>query len=102
MNVKSHFLTNWWMSYLNFQIEHHLFPQCPQFRFPQVYPRIKELFEKHGEKYICMGYFEAIGVTFANLKQVASQARAKHYAEWKARKQEIEKMVTETGLIAQG
>ena len=67
-----------------------------------MYPRIKELFEKHGEKYICMGYFEAIGVTFANLKQVASQARAKHYAEWKARKQEIEKMVTETGLIGQG
>ena len=49
-----------------------------------------------------MGYFEAIGVTFANLKQVASQARAKYYAEWKARKQEIEKMVTETGLIGQG
>ena len=49
-----------------------------------------------------MGYFEAIGVTFANLKKVAAQARAKHYAEWKARKEEIEKMVTNAAIKAQG
>ena len=89
------------MSYLNFQIEHHLFPQCPQFRFAQIYPRIKALFEKHGETYICMGYFEAIGVTFSNLKKVAKEARENHLAEWRARKQEIEQMTT-TAVKAQG
>ena len=49
-----------------------------------------------------MGYFEALGVTFANLKKVAVQARTKHYAEWKARRQEIEQMVTNTAIKAQG
>ena len=39
MNCSNHFLVNWWMSYLNFQIEHHLWPQMPQFRFPRVAPR---------------------------------------------------------------
>ena len=32
---------NWFMSYLNFQIEHHLFPGMPQFRHPAVSPRVK-------------------------------------------------------------
>lgn len=27
-------MVNWWMSYLNFQIEHHMFPSMPQFRHP--------------------------------------------------------------------
>ena len=43
---------DWWMSYLNYQIEHHLFPSMPQFRHPIVSPRVKALFEKHGLKYV--------------------------------------------------
>jgi fatty acid desaturase len=45
---------NWWMSYLNYQIEHHLFPSMPQFRHPQVSPRVKELFKKHNVEYVCV------------------------------------------------
>ena len=48
MNVNNNPITNWWMSYLNFQIEHHLFPSMPQFRFPTLAPRVKVLFERHG------------------------------------------------------
>jgi fatty acid desaturase len=33
-NIKNTALCNWWMSYLNFQIEHHMFPSMPQFRHP--------------------------------------------------------------------
>lgn len=61
---------NWWMSYLNYQIEHHLFPSMPQFRMPQVSPRVRALFEKHGVEYKSMGYTEAMKVTFANLDKV--------------------------------
>lgn len=61
---------NWWMSYLNFQIEHHLFPSMPQFRHPEVSPRVQALFAKHGVEYDQMDYFEAMAVTFANLDKV--------------------------------
>ena len=41
------YFISWWMSYLNFQIEHHLFPSMPQFRHPIISPRVKALFDKH-------------------------------------------------------
>ncbi len=61
---------NWWMSYLNFQVEHHLFPSMPQFRHPIISPRVKALFEKHGLKYDQRSYTEAMTVTFQNLHKV--------------------------------
>merc|ERR1719399_1415168 len=74
VNVQNCYLVNWWMSYLNFQIEHHLFPQCPQFRFPQVSPRVKAICEKHGEPYMQIGYFKGMRKTFGNLNEVAEEA----------------------------
>lgn len=64
---------DWWMSYLNFQIEHHLFPSMPQFRHPKISPRVKALFEKHGLKYDQRSYTEAIKVTFQNLHTVGDE-----------------------------
>ena len=72
MNVKPgpfKFIT-WWMSYLNFQIEHHLFPCMPQYRHPLISKRVKALFEKHGLKYDQRSYLEALYVTFQNLHKV--------------------------------
>lgn len=63
-------IVNWWMSYLNFQIEHHLYPSMPQFRHPQISPRVKALFEKHGLKYDQRSYVEAMHATFRNLDKV--------------------------------
>lgn len=63
---------NWWMSYLNFQIEHHLFPSMPQFRHPIISPRVKALFEKHGLLYDQRSYTEAMAVTFKNLHKVGA------------------------------
>merc|ERR1712086_1223573 len=61
---------NWWMSYLNFQIEHHLFPSMPQYHHPQVAHRVKALFEKHGVEYDQRPYFECLRVTFNTLWRV--------------------------------
>ena len=61
---------NWWMSYLNFQIEHHLFPSMPQFRHPTVSPRVRELFQKHGLVYDQRDYITSMQVTFRNLHKV--------------------------------
>jgi fatty acid desaturase 2 (delta-6 desaturase) len=63
---------NWWMSYLNFQIEHHLYPSMPQFRHPTISPRVRALFEKHGLKYDQRSYVEAMYVTFKNLDKVGA------------------------------
>jgi fatty acid desaturase len=65
-------VVNWWMSYLNFQIEHHLFPSMPQFRHPIVSHRVKALFEKHGLKYDQRDYLTSMKVTFQNLDHVGA------------------------------
>eukprot|EP01050_Picozoa_sp_SAG11_P021749 SAG11_NODE_3938_length_2142_cov_1.162017_2_plen_436_part_00 len=63
---------DWWMCYLNYQIEHHLFPSMPQFRHPLVAPRVRQLFQRHGLPYDCRSYGSAMWATFANLDQVGS------------------------------
>lgn len=63
---------SWWMSYLNFQIEHHLFPAMPQFRFPLISGRVKALFEKHGLVYDQRSYTDAMVATFKNLDKVGA------------------------------
>jgi len=74
MNVHSSWWCNWWMAYLNFQIEHHLFPSMPQYRHPIVSPRVRAMFEKHGVKYDSRGYLEAMHDCFSNLKSVGDLA----------------------------
>lgn len=63
---------SWWMSYLNFQIEHHLYPSMPQYRHPIISPRVKALFEKHGLKYDQRSYTDAMAATFRNLDHVGA------------------------------
>jgi len=65
-------IVSWFMSYLNFQIEHHLFPSMPQFRHPIISPRVKALLEKHGLKYDQRDYIESMRVTFKNLDHVGA------------------------------
>eukprot|EP00040_Diaphanoeca_grandis_P006113 m.35991 g.35991 ORF g.35991 m.35991 type:complete len:437 (-) comp17233_c0_seq1:173-1483(-) len=72
MNVKSGPFgwVDWWMSYLNYQIEHHLFPSMPQFNHPKISPRVQALFKKHGVTYMNDSYTDAMKRTFKNLDQV--------------------------------
>jgi len=69
-NVEHNFLVNWVMGYLNLQIEHHLFPNMPQFKHPLVADRIKALCKKHGLPYDERGYWETLFATFKNLHDV--------------------------------
>lgn len=73
-NCTPSLLCNWWMSYLNFQIEHHLFPNMPQFNHPTIAPRVKALFEKHGLVYDVRPYWTCMYVTFKNLWDVGHAA----------------------------
>lgn len=66
---------NWWMGFLNYQIEHHLFPTMPQFRHPLIKDRVRALAEKHNIPYIVYSYAEAMQKTFKNLSDVAKELR---------------------------
>jgi len=69
-NITHNVLVNWWMGYLNLQIEHHLFPSMPQFRGPQCSARVKALAAKHGITYDERGYWETCYAMFKNLHDV--------------------------------
>lgn len=43
--------------FLNYQIEHHLFPDLPMRQYQLIAPRVKALCEKHGVPYIQEGVF---------------------------------------------
>jgi len=70
VNVKHSWLVNWWMGYLNMQIEHHLFPNMPQFKHPAASDRVKALVAKHGLHYDERGYWETCAAMFRNLNEV--------------------------------
>lgn len=70
-NISPNFLCNWWMAYLNFQIEHHLFPSMPQFKHKLISHRVKQLFEKHNLTYDVRPYWSAVFDTFLNLFYVS-------------------------------
>lgn len=71
-NISPGPIVNWVMAYLNFQIEHHLFPSMPQFRHPLIAPRVRALFEKHGLTYSVVPYFKCLGITLWNLHAVGN------------------------------
>jgi len=73
VNVSNNVFVNWIMGYLNFQIEHHLFPNMPQFRQPEASARVEALCKKHGLHYHTMTYFEAVYHTFKNLNDVGHE-----------------------------
>ncbi|XP_035704720.1 acyl-lipid (8-3)-desaturase [Folsomia candida] len=73
INVKSTPFMDWWMGWLNFQIEHHLFPTMPQFRSPLIKKRVKKFAEENGLPYKEFGYFEAFKATLKNLRDVAKE-----------------------------
>lgn len=66
---------SWWMGYLNYQIEHHLFPAMPPFRHPLIKERVKALAEKHNLPYMVYSYPEAVQKTFQNLSHVAKELK---------------------------
>lgn len=61
---------SWWMGYLNCQCVHHLFPQMPQYRQPEVSRELEVFAKKWDLPYLHMGYGAAWYATFANMNRV--------------------------------
>lgn len=58
-NLPPSYLLNWFVGYLNFQIEHHLFPTMPHPCLPYIQPRVKALLQKHNVPYDVRPFSEA-------------------------------------------
>jgi linoleoyl-CoA desaturase len=56
---------------LSHQIEHHLFPDIPARRYPQVAPEVKALCEKYGLPYNTGRFSKQIGSTWAKIFRLA-------------------------------
>ena len=67
-------LINWVMGYLNCQVIHHLFPNMPQYKQPEVSRRLKRFCKEWGLEYTIISYAEAWRRTMSNLDEVG-----KHY-----------------------
>jgi fatty acid desaturase len=79
ISTKSQLVT-WIMGYLNFQIEHHLFPSMPQYKNAIAAPYVRRFCAKWasaaGLKYVEHSYTTAWRLMLSNLNQVG-----KHYHE---------------------
>jgi fatty acid desaturase len=71
-------LVSWIMGYLNFQIEHHLFPSMPQYKNALAAPYVRAFCEKWSSdlKYTEHSYKDAWRLMLSNLDEVG-----KHYYE---------------------
>ena len=63
---------NWLFGGLNFQIEHHLFPQIPSSRLAAVQAIVRKHFARNGIEYHGVSWFAAIGSVAVHLRAVAS------------------------------
>ncbi|WP_179273730.1 MULTISPECIES: acyl-CoA desaturase [unclassified Rhodococcus (in: high G+C Gram-positive bacteria)] len=56
---------------LSHQIEHHLFPDLPAHRYPQIAPEVKALCEKYDLPYNTGGFFHQIGTVWGKIFKLA-------------------------------
>ena len=70
-NVKSHPLTDFWYGGLNFQIEHHLFPNMPRNRLRDAQPIVKRFCRERGIAYRETGLIESYRDIVDALREVS-------------------------------
>ncbi|CAL8112317.1 unnamed protein product [Orchesella dallaii] len=78
VNIEQSWWCDWWMFYLNFQIEHHLFPTMPQFRNRRAVERVKALAQKHGLPYRVYSYKDACVKSMKNLLDISDELKRIH------------------------
>jgi linoleoyl-CoA desaturase len=61
--------------HLGFQIEHHLFPNIPAWRYPEMAPRVREICERHGIPYTTGSLASQFGSAMRRLVRFAVPGR---------------------------
>ncbi|GMH58856.1 hypothetical protein TrRE_jg3666 [Triparma retinervis] len=70
-NIDVHWSENWFHGGLEYQIEHHLFPQLPRHELGNVKPMVRELCEKHGVLYRNDKFTDAMKGVLGNMRELA-------------------------------
>ena len=70
-NLEGGYLFHVMSGHLSHQIEHHLFPDLPAARYPELAPRVRALCEKYGQAYNTGGFRAQFGSVLATLARNA-------------------------------
>jgi fatty acid desaturase len=71
-NIECMRYEHWFHGGLEYQIEHHLFPQLPRHNLHKVRPLVKEMCKAHGIEYREVGFFAAVTECLSDFKRLAS------------------------------
>jgi fatty acid desaturase len=66
---------DWFFGGLNYQIEHHLFPQVPSIRLSRVQPVVQSTLMQAGVPYNGLGFGASVRAVAAHFRQIARAAR---------------------------
>ena len=74
-NVKGNPVVDWAMGGLNYQIEHHLFPNMPRCNLKKAQPMVRAHCEREGIDYMEVGLFHSYAIVVDYLNNVGLRAR---------------------------
>jgi fatty acid desaturase len=74
-NIRGNPLVDWAMGGLNYQIEHHLFPNMPRCNLKRAQPYVRAHCEREGVDYAEVGLFESYAIVVDYLNNVGLRAR---------------------------
>jgi len=63
---------NWLWGGMQFQLEHHLFPTMPKYRYSTVVPLVKKFAKQNGLDYRTSGLIEILKMNYDTMKRCAS------------------------------
>jgi fatty acid desaturase len=76
-NVRPHPLIDFWYGGLNYQIEHHLFPNMPRNQLRRARDLVKGFCAAQGIPYYETGVFRSCSDVLKNLHEVSAQLRVR-------------------------
>ena len=72
-NIKGSSLIDYLYLGLNYQIEHHLFPNMPRNNLRKIVPFVKQFCKKHGIEYTETNAFESNVIIFNEMREISKQ-----------------------------
>src|SRR5260221_568858 len=73
-NIYGHWLTDYVFMGLNYQIEHHLFPNTPRNKFKKITPYVMEICRRRKLEFIQTGIIESNKIILSELRRIAASA----------------------------
>jgi fatty acid desaturase len=75
-NIEGGRILHLYTGHLSHQIEHHLFPDIPAARYPEIAPRVQEICERYGQAYNTGSFGKQLKSVAARIVRHALPARA--------------------------